>query len=96
MTTHHLVDARNRFPGPDVPVTVPVDPHDLVDLARLRILERDLSRPVVDLLAELAFLRIVRREAELAAAKVEEHERLGYERIRVGAFRRLRDALGMP
>lgn len=94
MTTDNLLDARARFPGPDSPVTIPVDPHDIVDLARLRTIERELSRPVLDLLTELAYLRIVAREAQDAVAKVDEHERCGYQHIRIGAFAKLRESLG--
>jgi hypothetical protein len=89
-----VFDARDRFPGPDVPVAIPMDPHDIVELARLRTIERELTRPIVDLLTELAYLRIVAQEARVAMAKVEEHERTGWERITLGAFGGLRRALG--
>lgn len=88
-----IVDARDRFPGPDVPIAIPMDPHDIVELARLRCIERELTRPIVDLIAELAHLRVVADEAAKAMDLVAEHERKGWERIKVGAFDRLRGAL---
>lgn len=90
---HEIVDARDRFPGPDVPIAIPMDPHDIVELARLRCIERELTRPVIDLIAELAHLRVVADEAAKAMDKVAEHERTGYGRIKLGAFDRLRGAL---
>lgn len=90
---NEIVDARDRFPGPDVPVAIPVDPHDIVELEQLRALERELSRPVIDLIVELANLRVVADEAAKAMDKVAEHERTGYGRIKLGAFDRLRGAL---
>lgn len=66
-----------------------VDPAELAELRRLR----DEMAPLVELARELAHARRVREEAAKAMEKVAQHERLGYSRIRVGAFARLRAVL---
>lgn len=66
---------------------------DAAELERLRAMERDLSRPVVELFHEKARLLQIKEAAIAAVAKVEQHERRGYDRIRIGAFAALRAAL---
>lgn len=92
MTADNLLDLRDRIPAQ---TTVPMNPADVVELARLRLMERNLLRPVAEVEAELARLQVIAYEARLAAEKVAEHEAKGYSHIRVGAFRRLRDELGV-
>ena len=88
-----VLDMRDRFRAEGNPMAVPMSPHDVGDLARLRQLEVDLGRPVIHLLAELAHQRQVEAEARDAMRKVEEHERTGWQRITLGAFNRLRAKL---
>jgi hypothetical protein len=95
MPTENILDARDRFPGPDVPIAIPMDPHDVVDLARLRAMERDLSRPVLELLAELVLLRRLAAVTRPAAEKVAAHKRTGWKHIKVGAFDEVLEALGL-
>lgn len=90
--TGDILDARGRFPGPDVPVAIPMDPHDAIDLDRLRLIESQFPQ-LFELLAELVTLRIVAREAATVAAKVAEHERCGYGHIAIGTFDKLRKAV---
>lgn len=66
---------------------------DAGELARLRQIEADLSRPYIELARDLAHARRVREEAEHAMHKVAEHEHRGYQKIRVGAFTALRAVL---
>lgn len=67
--------------------------HEAAELDRLRALEADLHRPIVELARELVHLREVAAAAEQAAERVAEHERRGYDHIRIGAFAPLRAAL---
>jgi hypothetical protein len=93
--TGEILDARDRFRGDDTPTSVPMAPVDVVELARLRTIERELQRPVLDLLVELTALRRLVKVVRPAAEKVAEHKRKGYEHIRVGAFDQVLDELGI-
>ena len=66
---------------------------DARELERLRAMEADLSTPILELAHQLERLRRIEQAAEQAMAKVGDHERKGYDRIRVGAFAALREAL---
>jgi len=90
-----VIDASDRFPGPDVPIAIPMDPHDVVELARLRLQERDLARPVAEVHAELTYLRELAAATLTAARKVATHKQRGYAHIRVGAFDEVLRVLGM-
>jgi hypothetical protein len=95
VTADNILDARAHFPGPDVPVPVPVDPHDVIEMDRLRALEQDLCRPVLELLGELEHYRRIVALARKAAERSVEHKAKGYEHIKVGVNRELAEALGM-
>jgi hypothetical protein len=66
---------------------------EATELQRLQQMEADLSRPIVELARELAYLRGVEAAATAAMAKVDEHRYKGFENIKVGAFARLGKAL---
>lgn len=78
-----VIDAGNRFLSYR---TVQMDPVDVADLARLRVLERNLQRPILNILHVVA-------AAEELARKAQEHTARGYEHIRVGAIDQLVQAV---
>ena len=78
-----IYDARDRFPAAE---HIPMDPVDVADLARLRTLERGLQQPILHILYVVA-------AAEELARKAEVYESRGFDRIRLGAMDKLRDAV---
>lgn len=74
-----IVDARDRFPGPDVPIAVPMDPHDVIDLARLRTLERGLQAPILNALHVIV-------AAEQLTRKAGDYRHAGYQHLPLHAL----------
>jgi hypothetical protein len=89
--TSNVIQLRDEYrSGERQPLAVLVDP---AELERLQQVEADLSRPIVELARELAYLRTVAEAAAYDMRKVAEHERRGYDHIKVGAFKATREAL---
>lgn len=94
MTADNVVDIRTHLGGDNRNVVL-VPKEDVVELARLRQLEKDVQRTAGEHFAELHHLRLFAAAALPALKKVANHRRLGHKTIAVGAFDEALTLLGM-